>query len=584
MNKFFCSAAWLAVFSTSAIAADLPAVKSAPIIEPAPMWAGFYAGLNAGYGFGTANNAQNYGWANPNNLLGSGIGKLGPVAFALANSYMGRDITQGGFIGGGQVGFNYQYSQKYIVGLETDIQGAGIGGQGNANGWAPYYQQGGGVISQVANNPIQAGINWMGTLRGRLGYLISPTIMTYVTGGLAYGGTYIKTFPSTSFSSTIGGTYVNTAYLSTQNSRQNVNVGWTVGGGAEWMVAPNWSIKGEALYYNLGNTAVSNTTYYGSSDYAAFNPVGGSLSRAYYQGVVARAGLNYHLNANDFIVSDAGMSLNTKPAATTISATSWDGLYTGLNAGYGFGTSGNAQSFGWANPAANSYVGSVALALANSYTGRDINQGGFIGGGQVGYNYLFSQNLIIGLEADMQGAGIGGQGNANGWAPFSQSNGGVESYVGLNPIQAGINWMGTFHGRLGYLVSPTVMTYVTGGLAYGGTYLKTFPSINYASSTGGAYFDPMYLSTQNSQQNFNVGWTIGGGAEWMVAQNWSIKGEALYYNLGNTTVSNTLYGSPMGPDSFAGGSSNKAYYQGVISRVGINYHFNVASAPVIAKF
>ena len=115
MNKFFFSAVWLAVFSTSAIAADLPAVKSAPIIEPAPIWTGFYAGLNAGYGFGTANNAQNYGWANPNNLLGSGIGKLGPVAFALANSYMGRDITQGGFIGGGQVGFNYQYSQKYIV-------------------------------------------------------------------------------------------------------------------------------------------------------------------------------------------------------------------------------------------------------------------------------------------------------------------------------------------------------------------------------------------------------------------------------------------------------------------------------------
>ena len=573
------------VMISSAFAADLPTHKETLPTPPIPpMWTGFYAGLNSGYGFGTANNAQNYGWANSNNLLGSGVGKLGPVAFALANSYMGHDITQGGFIGGGQVGYNYLLSQKFIIGLETDMQGAGIGGQGNANGWAPYNQNNGGVESFVGLNPIQAGVNWMGTVRGRAGYLISPTVMTYVTAGLAYGGTYIKTFPTMIYASSIGGSYFDPVYVSTQNSQQNVNVGWTAGGGAEWMVAQNWSIKGEALYYNLSSTSVSNTTYYGSSNYAAFNPVGGSVSRAYYQGVIARAGLNYHLNAYDFIGPDTVNSSNSIPNSVAFSITSWNGFYTGINAGYGFGTSNNAQSFGWANPSANSYIGSVALALSNSYMGHDITQGGYIGGGQAGYNYLLSQKFIIGLETDMQGAGIGGQGNANGWAPYNQNNGGVESFVGLNPIQAGVNWMGTVRGRAGYLISPTVMTYVTAGLAYGGTYIKTFPTMIYASSIGGSYFDPVYVSTQNSQQNVNVGWTAGGGAEWMVAQNWSIKGEALYYNLGSTTVSNTFYGSPMGPDSFAGGSTNKAYYQGVISRVGVNYHFNLSTTPIVAKF
>jgi outer membrane immunogenic protein len=147
--------------------------------------------------------------------------------------------------------------------------------------------------------------------------------------------------------------------------------------------------------------------------------------------------------------------------------------------------------------------------------------------------------------------------------------------------------MGTARGRIGYLVAPSVLLYATGGLAYGGTYLKTFPSsLKVGQINNYLVAQPVGISTQNAQQNLNVGWTAGGGAEWMMAPNWSIKGEAIYYDLGNTSVSNVVfypqdYAAASNP---SGGSTTRAYYQGIIARAGVNYHFNFVSAPVVAKF
>lgn len=292
MKKILLSAASLAILSGSALAADLPSRKEA-VVAPvvAPLWQGFYAGLNAGYGFGTANNTGQFGWANPN-----GVTATEAAAFAGANTFKGQGVAQGGFIGGGQVGYNYQYGQSFLLGFEADIQGTGINGQGNTNGFAPWADNYG-TKGYLTNGTVQAGINWMGTARGRIGYLITPTVLTYVTGGLAYGGTYIKTFPNTIETNTASGGSAYNEAIWTQNSQQNFNVGWTAGGGAEWMMAPNWSIKGEALYYDLGNTTVSNTAYSAyPAGSASTNPMGGSSSRAYYQGVIARAGVNYHFN------------------------------------------------------------------------------------------------------------------------------------------------------------------------------------------------------------------------------------------------------------------------------------------------
>ena len=301
MKKLFLSATAIAtIISASALAADLPSIKSAPV-APAPLWTGFYAGMNAGYAFGVTDGASNYGWANPNSFipLDDNVSQNSATSFALASSYPGRDINQGGFIGGGQVGYNYQYGQKIVFGFEADMQGAGIRGTGNANGVGPWTQPFEGYSNvYINNNIIQAGIDWLGTARGRVGYLITPSFQIYGTGGLAYGNAFLNTFANSSINQ--GGLALSSGWpeiyglFTSYASQSQLNVGYSAGSGGEWMLSDNWSVKAEAIYYNLGTQSVDNTYYYAGRP--APTVLAGSTTRARYDGVIGRAGINYHFD------------------------------------------------------------------------------------------------------------------------------------------------------------------------------------------------------------------------------------------------------------------------------------------------
>lgn len=580
----------LLLFSgASCAAADLLPTKSSLVDRTLPRWTGVYVGLNAGYGFGASNNAQNYGWANPNFFQNS----INTVAYASAASSMGRGIFQSGFIGGGQIGYNYQLRPATVLGVEADIQGSGVRGTGSANGLAPISSN-----SLFTNhNIIQAGVDWLGTVRGRIGYNFTQQGLVYVTGGFAYGGSYLNTFPLTATAQLVGplqGAF-GSGYLTTQNSGNRILVGWTSGVGSELMLAPNWSLKAEALYYDLGSQSASNLQYSGYAQLAGSNPVGGSTTSAYYKGLLARTGLNYHFNAGN--ISDySSLFLDRQTPSTTESVKSnWSNFHVGLNAGYGFGISSNAQNYGWGNPAPGVFfqnpTSSLAYAAANSALAQGVIQNGFIGGGEFGYNYQLKNDIVLGLETDIQGTGIRGTGSAYGYAPVSSPSippyipAGISNLATSYIIQAGIDWIGTTRGQIGYLVSPTHLLYITGGAAYGGAYLNTFitPEEFYQGANA---VSSLALSTQNSKQNVLFGWAAGAGTEWLFMSNWSIKAEALFYNLGRISVSNTQY---LGYSAYASinplsGSITKAYYNGVLSRVGVNYHFNFSAAPVVAKF
>ncbi|MCC7346545.1 MAG: porin family protein, partial [Variibacter sp.] len=71
---------------------------------------------------------------------------------------------------------------------------------------------------------------------------------------------------------------------------------------------------------------------------------------------------------------------------------------------------------------------------------------------------------------------------------------------------------------------------------------------------------------------YGVGWTAGGGVEYMFAPNWSLKAEALYYDLGSR---NYLVDA---------GLTVNASHRGAVARGGINYHFNWGGAPVVARY
>ncbi len=236
-----------------------------PPMMPMPSWAGWYVGGNVGYSFG--NNDFTF------NDPGFGTGGTGaPTSFA------GHQRLDG-VIGGGQVGYNWQPNPYAVFGLEADFQGANekgsIGYGTDCEG--PNFSTGTCTVTQSAR------LDWFGTVRGRVGWLITPTIMPYLTAGLAYGqinasGTANVTAPG-----------VCTAGCSWSWSGSSVNVGFAGGFGVEAFFpgSTNWTWKAEYLYINLGSVSGTGTdpayhTTYSWSDHFTDN--------------IVRAGINYYFH------------------------------------------------------------------------------------------------------------------------------------------------------------------------------------------------------------------------------------------------------------------------------------------------
>jgi outer membrane immunogenic protein len=298
----------LALSAGAALAADLPSRKEAPVYvppPPPPLWTGFYVGLNAGGTFG-GDNSVNVVTGPIYNNPSAGIA-ANSLATALTGAAGATGILSsggnGGFIGGGQVGYNYQFQNNFLVGIEADIQGiagnssSGLNGSSAVQLVAPAPAGNYAITSMAATKSI----DYLGTVRGRLGYLVTPTLLIYGTGGLAYGGGN----SSTSIFQTLSGPWtatINGPYASS-GSYSDTLVGWTAGGGLEWLFLPNWSAKVEYLYYDLGSLTYSNGTLANIViPPGGVVPTGGlwhalaSQSSTHFNGNIVRVGVNYHFN------------------------------------------------------------------------------------------------------------------------------------------------------------------------------------------------------------------------------------------------------------------------------------------------
>ncbi len=222
----------------AASAADLPARSVAPM-APAPMiaavpvftWTGFYVGVNAGYGWGTNDNDS---------------------IFIPGQGYVNLGNDDGGFVGGGQIGYNLQLG-SFVVGVETDLQYADLGGSDH------FYN---GV------NYGYGGLDYFGTVRARLGVAIDRALV-YATGGFAYGG-----------GDNGGNCFLGTNLVGCDDD--DTSGGWTLGGGVEFAVTNNLTVKLEGLYVNLDR---------GGDD--GFLDTGANNNRDDLEFGVVRAGLNF---------------------------------------------------------------------------------------------------------------------------------------------------------------------------------------------------------------------------------------------------------------------------------------------------
>ena len=273
---------------TSATAADLAArpYTKAPVVAPVAAydWSGFYLGVNLGGSW--SDNSHDYvmPFTAPGNVFANcatPAGVVAPVPTGPNPFDLSADCSRpSSFIGGGQIGYNWQ-AGTWLFGLEADgawqrlIQHSftRFGGNGSL--------QMGGVANDTAYFRSEQGA--LGTFRGRVGYAPGPWLL-YATGGLAVGN--VKHSLTEVLDPGVSCPTAPTGSCRT-GSNDVTKTGWTVGAGAEWMFARNWSVGAEYLYVDLGSTTVT------------LAPTGGffaTTSSATFEDRehIARVKLNYH--------------------------------------------------------------------------------------------------------------------------------------------------------------------------------------------------------------------------------------------------------------------------------------------------
>jgi outer membrane immunogenic protein len=285
-NKFLLAAVGAVALTGSAFAAEpLPP----PPPPPPPMWTGWYIGLNAGYTFGGTNSDRVVTVP-----VFANVPTFGVIAADLANAAAVSatrlvQVHNSGFIGGGQVGYNWQFGNSWVAGIEADIQGTGARGSGFETGVAP--------LTTVANSAavsslsVNSAVDYLGTVRGRIGFLWTPTFLVFGDGGFAYGGVHENVEIVTNFLVPVVADGVGT--FPAFGNMSNTRPGWTAGGGFEWMFLPNWSAKLEYLYYDLGRRTL---TVGGLNVLTTMGNVFTDLPFASerFNGHIVRVGLNYH--------------------------------------------------------------------------------------------------------------------------------------------------------------------------------------------------------------------------------------------------------------------------------------------------
>jgi outer membrane immunogenic protein len=181
-----------------------------------------------------------------------------------------------------------------------------------------------------------------------------------------------------------------------------------------------------------------------------------------------------------------------------------------------------AQIYNWTGFYIGGHVGGAFRGDDNNVLGGS-SDGTFMGGVQVGYDYQFSPNWVMGLEANY-------------------------SFKDTNGIFANRN-LGSVTGRLGYTWGPTLL-YAKGGYAWADT--------RFTNGFGG--------------DGGRDGYTVGAGLEYLFTQNWSGKIEYQYYDFGNVNVFDNT-------GAFAGRFRNDEH----TIKVGLNYRFGWGG-PVVAKY
>jgi outer membrane immunogenic protein len=274
-----------------------------------------------------------------------------------------------------------------------------------------------------------------------------------------------------------------------------------------------------------------------------------------------------------------GVAMATALMSTSAHAQNWTGFYIGANTGVGWGDASSINEP--VDPASRIFFRSGFTDFAPGSFDTAFDQKGWIGGFQAGFNWQAGA-FVWGVEADLQKSAISGSGSQRAFLNPSA----LGSSFGFDVnAQSELQWFGTVRGRIGFLMTPNLMLYGTGGLSYGeiessGSVVlapkgPSFVGVSTPSGTFACFAtpaNPTSICYAGSGKGVRIGWTAGLGGEWKLDANWSVKLEYLRVELQGTSINLV---SPS-PPSTSGVSSNFVFddFAYNIVRVGLNYTFN----------
>ncbi|TRL31005.1 porin family protein [Methylosinus sporium] len=419
----------------TALAADLPLRESAPIL-PLPKWEGYYAGLDAGCVAASA----------------------GPIGFATAPAVTGKYLTDpamwpmrapfwatqngelagggvAGFLGGIQIGYNYrsEYLGPLVAGVEVDFQGVGAGNRNSGGAtFARDILVNGDALSNSASGA--SSLQYLGTLRGRLGYLVDRALLVYATGGFAFGGVEHKI--------ALSSLYANAAGLPIQNAIGSLatltpQTGWTAGAGVEWMFMPDWSLKAEYLYFSLdgGKVRTASQAYplaanaFGGANGAPADWTSSVVSSPRMSGSIARIGINYHFASNVAAAGHGGGASHGQEGGGGAESHGGDG--DGMPKGGARHAGAGRHGAGGMHGSKSKGASHVADAAAGGHKGAAGHEGA--GGGKEGHDGEHKGKVHTVVPAGVYGAHMVGAGETR--FAYTPSYGVMRgNYVGSSTI------------------------------------------------------------------------------------------------------------------------------------------------------
>jgi opacity protein-like surface antigen len=496
--------------------------KAAPRIAAAVYdWTGIYVGAYAGAGWG-----QN-SWYFPATAAGANPRSAGVLA-------------------GGNIGYNKQYG-SWVVSAEGDIAAT------NAKGGAACLDGINNVGSPLVAN-CNNDLKWVATATAKVGYAWDRVLVYGKAGGAWTDNKLDGSCNGDAFFPQGG---CNAANLPRgTNGVQDLiatvgQFGWTVGAGFELAITQSWSAKAEYDYMNFGskNVVLPDTTLV-------------NFKQDFSQ---VKIGVNYHFGKDEVAVASA-MPVKAAPAALF----NWTGVYLGAAAA-------NRSSFAaWETTGiSEACCGGLGTSATFPPDPTTTPSSFFSSNAQArlfaGYNWQFSPKWVAGIEGDI---GSGDSNMRKGGIPGTFGNGsnaqccnpGIEAQA-VDSSTVKMGWDGTIRGKLGMLVTPTILFYGTGGVA--------FQQVSVSATCDGSVDSWCFARRSQTFSSIRSGWTAGLGIEGVLSGNWIGKFEARYADFGR--YNNTFFAGTGGDEV-----ATSVRVQTFTALAGVAYKFGPSA--VVAKY